>query len=71
MSEKETPVPVTHVDLRKAAWSLINDLDRSLVGSRDIAVIHATNTSVKRLRSMLEKLDRETPSPETREVGRQ
>lgn len=58
--------PENHVDLREAAWLLIKDLDRSLVGSRDIAVIHATNTSVKRLRILLEKLDRETPSPEPR-----
>jgi|GEM_PF-5914495 len=63
------PQPQDHVDLRKAAWSLINDLDRSLVGSRDIAVIHATNTSVKRLRLMLDKLDREAPSPETKPIG--
>jgi hypothetical protein len=63
------PAPSEHVGLRDAAWSLINDLDRSLVGSRDIAVIHATNTSVKRLRLLLEKLDHETPSPVEREVG--
>lgn len=47
-------------ELRNHAWALIKDLDGSLVGSRDIAVIHATNTSVKRLRILLEKLDRET-----------
>ena len=57
------PAPQADTNVRKAAWSLINDLDRSLVGSRDVAVIHATNTSVKRLRILLEKLDREAPSP--------